>query len=141
LGDVIPMVEKNYRVLPGPANRAITGLSMGGGQAFTIGLKHLDTFAWVGEFSSGLVSSVDFKLEKHLPGFLDDPAAVNRKLRLLFLSCGAEDPRYPGQLDLADALKQHNIRYHWFSTPGVHEWKVWRHSLAEFLQEVFQPPS
>jgi enterochelin esterase family protein len=141
LGDVIPLVEKNYRVLSGPENRAITGLSMGGGQAFTIGLRHLDAFAWVGEFSSGLVSSVDFKLETHLPGFLDDPAAVNRKLKLLFLSCGAEDPRYPGQLDLADALKQHNIRYNWFSTPGVHEWKVWRHSLAEFLQKVFQPAS
>jgi enterochelin esterase family protein len=141
LGDVIPFVEKHYRVLTGSANRAITGLSMGGGQAFTIGLKHLDTFAWVGQFSSGLVSDADFSLEKHLPGFLDNPAAVNRKLRLLFLSCGTDDPRYNGQLDLVDTLKRHEIRCQWFSTPGIHEWKVWRHSLAEFLQKVFQPAS
>jgi enterochelin esterase-like enzyme len=138
LGDVIPFIESRYRVIPGAANRAITGLSMGGGQAFTIGLKHQDTFAWVGEFSSGLVSDADFQLEKHLPGFLDDAAAVNRRLRLLFLSCGTEDPRYAGQLDLVDTLKGHNIRCQWFSTPGAHEWKVWRHALAEFLQKVFQ---
>lgn len=141
MGDIIPLIEKNYRVLPGRENRAITGLSMGGGQAFTIGLKHLDTFAWVGEFSSGLVSDNQFSLEKHLPGFLDDPAAVNKKLHLLFLSCGTDDPRYNGQLDLVDTLKKHNIRAEWYSTPGVHEWKVWRHSLAEFLQKAFQQQS
>jgi hypothetical protein len=48
----------------------------------------LDLFAWVGEFSSGLVSDTEFRLEKHLPGFLDHPDEVNRKLERLFLSCG-----------------------------------------------------
>ena len=138
LHDIVPMIEKNYRVAPGRENRAITGLSMGGGQAFTIGLKHMDQFAWVGEFSSGLVSDTDFRLDQHLPGFLEHPADVNQKLKLLFLSCGTEDPRYPGQLDLLEVLKQHGIRYVWFPTPGVHEWKVWRHALAEFAQKVFQ---
>jgi enterochelin esterase-like enzyme len=138
LSDIIPMIDRTYRVAPGRQNRAITGLSMGGGQAFTIGLKHLDLFAWVGEFSSGLVSDTEFRLEKHLPGFLDHPEDVNRKLKLLFLSCGTEDPRYRGQLDLADNLKQHNIRYVWYPALGVHEWKVWRHALAEFAQKVFQ---
>ncbi len=136
--DVIPLVEKNYRVLAGREHRAIAGLSMGGGQAFTIGLKNLDTFAWVGEFSSGLISEAGFDLDKHLPGFLADPAAVNRKLRLLFLGCGSEDPRMPGQLNLADELKEHGIHREFRSTPGAHEWKVWRHLLAEFLQEIFQ---
>jgi enterochelin esterase-like enzyme len=138
LSDIIPMIDRTYRVARGRENRAITGLSMGGGQAFTIGLKHLDLFAWVGEFSSGLVSDKDFRLEQHVPGFLDHPDDVNRKLKLLFLSCGTEDPRYPGQLDLADNLKLHNIRYVWYPSPGVHEWKVWRHALAEFAQKVFQ---
>jgi enterochelin esterase family protein len=138
LTDVIPMIDGVYRVARGRENRAITGLSMGGGQAFTIGLKHLDLFAWVGEFSSGLVSDTDLRLEKHLPGFLDHPDDVNRKLRLLFLSCGTEDPRYPGQLDLGDTLKRHGIKFVWYPSPGVHEWKVWRHALAEFAQRVFQ---
>jgi enterochelin esterase family protein len=138
LADIVPMIDRTYRVAPGRENRAITGLSMGGGQAFTMGLKHLDQFAWVGEFSSGLVSDTEFRLDKHLPGFTEHPDEINRKLKLLFLSCGTEDPRYPGQLDLADTLKQHNIRYVWYPTPGVHEWKVWRHALAEFAQKVFQ---
>jgi enterochelin esterase-like enzyme len=139
MADIIPLVEKNYRVLPGRENRAITGLSMGGGQAFTIGLKNLDKFAWVGQFSSGLVSDRNFDLAKHLPGFLDDPASVNGKLRMLFMSCGAEDPRINGQLNLTDLLKENGIRFVWFETPGAHEWKVWRHSLALFLEKVFQP--
>jgi enterochelin esterase family protein len=46
--DVMPLVEQRFRVLSGPENRAIAGLSMGGGQAFTMGMKHLDQFAWVG---------------------------------------------------------------------------------------------
>jgi len=141
LHDIVPLIEATYRVAPGRENRAITGLSMGGGQAFTIGLKHLDQFAWVGEFSSGLVSDTEFRLDRHLPGFLDHPDEVNQKLKLLFLSCGTEDPRFPGQLDLLDVLKQHQIKYVWFPTPGVHEWKVWRHALAEFARRVFQPAS
>src|SRR5262249_2722601 len=74
-------------------------------------------FAWVGKFSSGLVGDKGFRLEKHLPGFVDHPDDVNRKLKLLFLSCGTEDPRYIGQLDLADNLKRHTIRYMWYPTP------------------------
>ena len=119
LTDIVPMIEKNYRTAPGRENRAITGLSMGGGQAFTMGLKHLDMFAWVGEFSSGLVSDTEFHLDKYLPGFLEDPKAANSKLRLLYLSCGTNDPRYPGQLDLADLLKAHDIHYVWFPRPAL----------------------
>jgi enterochelin esterase-like enzyme len=138
LTDIMPMIEKNYRVAPGRENRSITGLSMGGGQAFTIGLKHMDVFAWVGEFSSGLVSDADFHLDKYLPGFLENPASVNGRLRLFYLSCGAEDPRFTGQLDLGDVLKAHNIHYVWFPTPGAHEWKVWRHALADFAPRLFR---
>ncbi len=138
LTDIIPMIDKTFRVAPGRENRAITGLSMGGGQAFTIGLKHMDQFAWVGEFSSGLVSDANFRLDQHLPGFLDQPDEVNKKIKLLYLSCGTSDPRYQGQLDLIDVLKQHNIKYAWYPTPGVHEWKVWRHALYDFAQKVFQ---
>jgi enterochelin esterase-like enzyme len=138
MGDIIPLVEKNYRVLKGREHRAITGLSMGGGQAFTIGLKNLESFAWVGEFSSGLLSDKQFNLKEHLPGFLEQAQSNNKLLRLVFLSCGIEDPRYNGQLNLVDVLKEHGLNPVWFETPGAHEWKVWRHSLSQFLQRVFQ---
>ena len=139
LREIIPLIEKHYRVKSGREHRGIAGLSMGAGQAFLTGLRNLDTFAWVGEFSSGKLSSVGFRLEEAVPGLLSDPAATNKRLRLLFLSCGSDDPRYPGHLDLVDTLKHHGIRHEWYSTPGWHEWKVWRHSLAEFLQKLFQP--
>ena len=137
-GDVIPLMEKNYRVVRNREGRAIAGLSMGGGQAFTIGLKNLERFAWVGEFSSGLLSAADFKLAEHLPGFLENPAAANQKLKLLFLSCGTEDPRINGHLDLVDLLKAKGIRSVWYPTPGAHEWKVWRHALADLLPRLFR---
>ncbi|MBS1877498.1 MAG: esterase family protein [Acidobacteria bacterium] len=137
LDDVIPFVEKNYRALPGRDHRAIVGLSMGGGQAFTIGLRNLEKFAYVGEFSSGLVSAVGFDVEKHIPGVFKDPAALNRKLKLLYLSCGTDDPRYNGQLDLVDVFKQHGVNVIYRDAAGGHEWKVWRHLLADFLPRLF----
>lgn len=136
--DIMPLVEGRFRVLKGRDSRAIAGLSMGGGQAFTMGLKHLDQFAWIGEFSSGLLSDVDFRIETYLPEFASDAQRVNSQLRLLFLSCGTEDPRYAGHLDLVGALTQRNIRHVWYSTAGAHEFKVWRHSLNDFLPRLFQ---
>jgi enterochelin esterase-like enzyme len=139
MNEVIPLIERNYRAMNGRESRAIAGVSMGGSQAFLTGLRNLDEFAWVAEFSSGVIADVDFRLEKAVPGFLEDPAAANKRLRLLFLSCGTEDPRYAGHLDLLDTLKQHGIRHEWHSSSGAHEWKVWRHSLAELVQKLFQP--
>jgi len=141
IGDVIPFIESHYRVVPDRDHRAITGLSMGGGQAFTIGLRNLDTFAWVGEFSSGLVSDADFELEKHVPGFLGNAPMVNDRLELLFLGCGTEDPRFQGQLDLVDVLRQHDVKHVFVSTPGAHVWMAWRHLLADFVQRLFPEKS
>lgn len=141
LEDLLPLVEKHYRVLPGPAHRAIAGLSMGGGQAFFTGLKHPEVFAWVGAFSSGVVSAPHFDFAAALPGFLDAPAASNARLRLLFLSCGTEDSRFTGYLRVVATLKEHGIRHEWLALPGAHEWKVWRHSLAALLPQLFQPAS
>jgi enterochelin esterase family protein len=136
--DVMPIIEKNYRVIPNRENRAIAGLSMGGGQAFTIGLRNPDRFAWVAEFSSGLLSANTFKLSQHIPGLLEKPAAANQRLKLLYLSCGTEDPRINGHLDLVDTLKAAKVNAVWFPTPGVLEWKVWRHALADLMPRLFQ---
>jgi hypothetical protein len=83
------------------------GHSVGGGQAFTIGLRHLDRFAWVAEFSSGVLSDANFRIEEYMPSLIEDAPSLNQRLRLLFLSCGSEDPRYQGQLDLKDALTKY----------------------------------
>jgi enterochelin esterase family protein len=136
-GDVMPMVEKNYRVEANRDGRAIAGLSMGAGQAFTLGLRNLDRFAWVAEFSAGAFGSPKFDLDTQVPGLLKDPAAVNQKLRLLFLGCGTEDTRYQPHLKLGTLLDRSGIKYEFHSTPGEHEWKVWRHLLAELMPKLF----
>ena len=137
--DILPLVEQNYRVLPGAEHRALAGFSMGAGQAFFTGLKHPDQFAWVAEFASGAFSEPNFDLATAIPGLLEQPEVANARLRLLFLSCGTEDPRYPGQLRLHQSLQRHGIRHEWRTFPGAHEWKVWRHSLAALLPRLFQP--
>jgi enterochelin esterase-like enzyme len=138
LDDVVPFVEKNYRVLPGRENRAIAGLSMGAWQSINIGLNHLDKFAWVGAFSSGVITNPGFDLDQYVPHFLSRPDEVNRQLKLLFLSCGTEDPRYGADMSLGNVLTQHRISHVWYPTPGVHEFRVWRHSLYEFAQRLFR---
>lgn len=136
---IIPLIERNYRVLSDPAQRAIAGLSMGGGQAFFTGLNHPDRFAWVAAFSSGAVGNKNFDVSAAIPGFIGNPAAANARLRLLFLTCGTEDNRHAGHLQIVETLKKHGIHHEWHSLPGGHEWKVWRHSLAALLPMLFQP--
>jgi enterochelin esterase-like enzyme len=138
ISEIVPFIEKNYRARSGPESRAVAGFSMGATQAFFEGLRHLDTFAWVAAISSGAVADADFSFEKAVPGFLESPTA-RKALRLLFLSCGTEDPRYPGHLDVIETLKRHGVPYEWYSTDGAHEWKVGRHALAALLPQLFQP--
>jgi enterochelin esterase family protein len=136
LREVIPFVEKTYRISPGRENRAIAGLSMGARQSFMIGLSHLDQFAYIGEFSAG-GNIADYKVWPS--GFLSDPAATNKNLKLLFLACGTDDPRFEPHNQASSFLKQNNIRHVYFTTPGEHEPKVWRHAFYEFAQKLFQP--
>ena len=142
VNDIIPFVEKHYRALPGRENRAITGLSMGGGISLSVGLKRLDTFAWVGEFSAGIFGGSAYapweNMEKVAPGFYRDPAATNRKLRLLYFSVGTEDPRFPFQTKAVEELRSHKIDLNFKTYPGAHEWKVWRNSLADMASMLFR---
>ncbi len=137
LKDVIPLVKKTYRILPDKNSTAIAGLSMGGGQAFVMGLHNLDKFAWIGEFSAGLLSDKDFDMDSLLPGIIT-PNNLNSKLKLLWIGCGTIDPRYPGHLAVVDQLKKKGIRYQFHDTPGGHEWKVWRVELAGFMENLFK---
>ena len=117
--DIVPLIELTYRADSTAARRAIVGLSMGAGQAFLTALHHSDKFAWVGAFSSGLLADRDFTLESGAREILADLAGFNRRTQLLFLSCGTEDPRYAGALNLLDAFKAHQIQYEWFE----HTWR------------------
>ena len=83
---MLPLVEANYRVLCRTEQRAIAGLSMGGGQSLSVGLTHLDRFAWVAGFSSGI--STDSPL---LAALRAHPDEANRRLDLLWIGVGKSD--------------------------------------------------
>lgn len=139
---MIPFMEKRFRALPGRENRAIAGLSMGGGISINVGLKRLDVFASVGQFSSGMFGGVGgyaaYDIARISPGFLEDSGATNKKLKLLYFSCGTEDPRMPFQTKAADDLRARGITLTFRSFPGAHDWRVWRSSLADFASLLFR---
>jgi len=132
LEDVMPFIEANYRVKPDAANRGIVGLSMGGGQSLTIGLNHLERFAWVGGFSSSVPS------REAVAGALDNADATNAKLKLLWIACGKDDFLLQRNEDFIALLKEKNLRHEWHLTDGSHSWPVWRTYLAEFAPKLFQ---
>ena len=131
--DVLPFVEANYRVKTDAANRAIAGLSMGGGQALAIGLQHPDRFAWVGGFSSGIPD------QESLTTLLGQPEAANQQLKLLWIACGKDDFLLKRNLDFIALLTEQHIRHTWRQSAGAHSWPVWRGYLAEFAPLLFQP--
>jgi enterochelin esterase-like enzyme len=143
-GSVIPFIESNYRVKSGAANRAIAGLSMGGGQAFYTGLRNTDVFANVGVFSTGLFGGISqqsgspFDPEKIIPGILTCPESFNRKLIVFYISVGEQDPRIEPTRKLIQTFKNNGLKVEFASFPGSHEWQVWRKSLHDFAQKLFK---
>ena len=135
--EIIPMIDKNYRTLSDRENRAMAGLSMGGGHTFQTVMPNLDKFAWMGGFSGG-ASAVD-QIETAYNGVYKDAAALDKQLKLLFVSIGSEE-RPERVRDFANALKakgMKNVVY--YESPGTaHEWLTWRRSLREFAPLLFK---
>lgn len=137
LADVIPYIEKNFRVIADRKSRAIAGLSMGGGQAYIIGLKNLDKFSYIGEFSAGLLSDAAFDINERVPSVFSNPKEVNQNIKLLWIACGKDDPRYQGHLALDFTLKEKGIINEFHDSQGGHEWRFWREQLHGFVQRIF----
>jgi enterochelin esterase-like enzyme len=134
LEEVIPLVDSNYRTAPGPANRAVAGLSMGGSQALQIGLGHLDTVGSIGVFSAG--KPRDF--EQRYAGLLEHPKETNQRLKLLWIGVGKQDALLENVRQLRAALSQRDIRHVGFETEGGHFYPVWRRFLAEMAPLLFR---
>ncbi|MEO5961446.1 MAG: alpha/beta hydrolase-fold protein [Opitutaceae bacterium] len=135
LEDVLPIVDRKYRVAAGPAKRAILGLSMGGGQAIRIGLGHLDLFSAVGGFSSAAVQDFTTRFQ----GLLADPAGTNAKLNLLWIGCGRQDTAFGRAEALAKTLGDAKIRHTFFAIDGFHDYFFWRRCFLETAPLLFKP--
>lgn len=132
LNDLIPFIEKKYKPLTTRENRAIAGLSMGGGQSLNFGLGNLDKFAWVGGFSSAPNTK---KPEVLVP----DPAKARKQLKLLWISCGDNDGLLPISQRTHDYLYEHKVPHIYYLEAGGHDFKVWKNGLYMFSQFLFKP--
>jgi enterochelin esterase-like enzyme len=133
--DVIPFVESRYRTIADRDHRAIVGLSMGGGQALSIGLNHLDLFSHVGGFSSAVGSVAD--LSKTYAALIANGKASNQKIRLLWVGCGKEDGAFAASKAFSEFLTEHRIRHTFHESSGAHTWMVWRRYLNEVAPLLF----
>ena len=133
LDDLIPFIEKAYSVKSDRESRALAGLSMGGGQALNFGLSHLETFAWVGGFSSAPNTRPADELIKA-------PADAAKKLRLLWVSCGDRDRLMNISQGFHDALAQQKVPHVWLVDSGGHDFGVWKSDLYLFAPLLFREP-
>ena len=160
--DLVPFIDARYRTKADRDDRAIAGLSMGGGQTYYAAFNNIDKFAYVGSFSGGwptlpgvrtdtpapanaaelrgpdLTHSFDrAKFEAMMPQL---NASVNAKLKLLYVAAGTNDALMTAHTDFKNMLNEKGIHYVLMEKPMyVHEWPFWRVALADFMPRLFQP--
>jgi enterochelin esterase-like enzyme len=128
---LIPAIEAKYSAATDRRQRAIAGLSMGGGQALNFGLGHLDRFAWVAGFSPAPNTRPPAEL-------LRDPVAVRGELGLLYLSCGSADGLFAISQGFHRDLKQLGIPHVWNVDRHGHDRESWADNLYQFAQKLFR---
>ncbi len=149
LTDIMPYVEHHFRTRNDRQDRAIAGLSMGGGQSLNIALPHLDKFAYVGVFSAGLFGIVPrdgfpapavgtpFAWEEQHRAELDN-AELKHGLRLLWFATGSDDFLLTTTQATVAMLKKHGFAVVFKESSGGHSWVNWRDYLNEFAPQLFQ---
>jgi enterochelin esterase-like enzyme len=131
LDDVIPAIESRYSASSNREDRALAGLSMGGGQTLNFGLAHLDRFAWIGAFSSAPNTKAPAEL-------VPDPEALTRQVKLLYLSCGNQDGLFGISQGLHVYLKEQKVPHIWNVDGHAHDPTHWRNNLYHFAQRIFR---
>jgi enterochelin esterase family protein len=158
LADVMPLVEKRYRVMTDRAHTAMAGLSMGGAQTLNITIPNLQRFAYIGVFSSGLIgeaggaarggrgdtTSAAVPAAPNPNGWefrnlaTLDNAALKKGLKLVWFSTGVNDNLMSTTKATVDVLKQHGFSVTFEESPGAHTWINWRNYLNTFAPQLFQ---
>jgi enterochelin esterase-like enzyme len=128
---LIPAIQAKYSASTNREHRAIAGLSMGGGQSLNFGLGNLDTFAWVGGFSSAPNTKPSAEL-------VPDPAAARKQLKLLYLSCGNKDGLINISQRVHRYLKEQDIPHVWNVDDHAHDGPTWANNLYHFAKRIFR---
>jgi len=132
INNVIPLVEKEYRVVKDKEHRAVIGYSMGGGHSTSIGLNHPELFYYVGGMSG-------FTGEGGISKLLADPAKANKDYKLIFLGSGTDDGAVNGGRTLDKLLASKGINHQWTESDGYrHDYQIWRIYLKDFAVQLFK---
>jgi len=141
---LIPYIDSNFRTIPDRDHRAMAGLSMGGMQTFQVTFNHLDLFSYIGGFSGAtgplVLGNEKLDAKTAYNGALADPAAFAKRVHLLWLGVGTEEPPMmrTGLERLHTSLVEANIKHVFYESPGTaHEWQTWRRDLKDFAPRLF----
>jgi enterochelin esterase-like enzyme len=130
--DIIPYVEKNYRVIKNKDARSIAGLSMGGGHTTTTTNNNPALFSYIGVFSAG-ARNVDDEYRAKLKAIKDN------KVKLYYVACGVDDKlAWQGSQTLVSELKKLDMPYKFRESGGGHTWANWRIYLSELAPVLFK---
>jgi enterochelin esterase family protein len=138
LKEVIPTIEKTFRVRSAPPDRALAGLSMGGGQALRVLTTSPGRFAYVAVWSAGLFGGSADEWEKRNEAFLSAADQVNGTVKRLEICVGDRDSLAAGSKALAGVLEKRGIKHEVHVSGGGHTWINWRHYLSEFAPKLFR---
>jgi enterochelin esterase family protein len=129
--DVIPFVEKRYRVLAVKDDRAIAGLSMGGGHTVAATNNNPGEFAYIGVFSAG-GRTTDETFQQQLE------AVKKGGVKFYWLGAGTTDMAHDGTVALSELVKKDGFNTSYREIPGRHYWFLWRDFLVHYAQVMFQ---
>src|SRR5438128_3157963 len=132
LGDLIPFIESKYSVKSDRESRALAGLSMGGGQSLNFGLGNLDTFAWIGGFSSAPNTRPPAEL-------VPEPENTKKQLKLLYTSAGNKDSLIRISQRVHAYPRQKGVPHIWHADEHAHDFQHWKKALYNFSQLIFKP--
>jgi len=143
---LIPFVDSTFRTTADRDHRAMAGLSMGGMQTFHVTLRHLDLFSYIGGFSGAgaaqMLAGEKLDARTAYNGAFADPEAFAKKVRLLWLGVGTDEPERmrEGIRGLHASLTEAKIPHVYWESPGTdHEWQTWRRDLKDFAPRLFRP--
>lgn len=133
--DVIPFVDANYRTIADRRHRAMSGLSLGGTQTYTITQENMDTFANIGVFSAPFGFP---GVETGYNGLLAKPEEFAAEIDVFFISMGSKEGVGTGR-GIHEQLEAAGVKHVYYESPGTgHEFQTWRRSLREFMPLLFQ---
>ncbi|MDR0311588.1 MAG: hypothetical protein LBJ21_08375, partial [Acidobacteriota bacterium] len=128
--DIIPYIEKNYRVQTDPAHRAVSGLSMGGGHTLALSNNYPGMFHYILPLSMGTKESPEINAQLQ--------ALKKAGYKLYWVACGTDDFVWESAKALDAVLTKNGLEHTFHVTDGGHTWANWRKYLNTFAPLLFK---